>query len=204
MAKYDDIRHDIKTGDLVLFSGKGGISEGIKLFTVSKWSHVAMALRVPEWELVLVWESTTVSNLKDVVDGVAKRGVQLVVLSDRIRTYKGEVSIRHLRGIDVNSDGHARDALRALRSEVRNRPYEEDKLQLIRATLDGPFGIGENDADLSSLFCSELIAEAYQRMGLLPSEPPSNEYTPKDFSDKGSLKLLRGVTLTPEFPVTIA
>ena len=54
---------------------------------------------------------------------------------------------------------------------------------MIKAAYDGP--LGHNQEDLSSLFCSELVAEAYQRLGLLPKPPqglPSNEYTPRDFA----------------------
>jgi hypothetical protein len=42
------------------------------------------------------------------------------------------------------------------------------------------------------LFCSELVAEAYQRMDLLSEKKLSSEYTPKDFSDKSKLKLMKG------------
>jgi hypothetical protein len=37
-----------------------------------------------------------------------------------------------------------------------------------------------------------MVAEAYQRMGLLSEKKQSNEYTPKDFADVGKLELLRG------------
>ena len=108
MKKYEDIRENLKTGDIVLFSGKGGISHGIKLVTNSKWSHVGMVLRLPD----------------------------------------------------------------------------------SKAAYDGP--LGHNEEDLSSLFCSELVAEAYQRIGLLTSAMPSNEYTPKDFAERRGLKLEKG------------
>ena len=42
---YQELRSDLKTGDILLFSGKGGISDGIKFFTLSKYSHVAMVYR---------------------------------------------------------------------------------------------------------------------------------------------------------------
>jgi len=35
---------------------------------------------------------------------------------------------------------------------------------------------------LSSLFCSEYVAESFIRVGLLPKNPPSNAYTPQDFN----------------------
>lgn len=36
--------------------------------------------------------------------------------------------------------------------------------------------------DLSSLFCSELVAEVYKRMGILNTMKLSSEFTPDDFT----------------------
>ena len=42
---------------------------------------------------------------------------------------------------------------------------------------------GSNETDnLSSLFCSQLIAAAYQRMKLLSDVDPSNNFLPVDFA----------------------
>jgi hypothetical protein len=196
MATYQELRGKIKTGDIILFSGKGGISAGIKWFTGSKWSHVGMALRLPEWDAVLLWESTTLSDIKDIESGEERKGVQIVPLSERLRKYKGGATIRFL---SVDRTPTMLAALSSLRAEVKERPYEKDKIELIKAAYDGPFG--KNDEDLSSLFCSELVAEAYQRMDLLNEDKPSNEYTPKDFSDEAGLELLKG-NLGEEIPIT--
>jgi len=64
MPKYTEVRDNLNTGDIVLFSGKGGISTAIKLFTHSKWSHVGMVFKVPNINMVLLWESTTLANIK--------------------------------------------------------------------------------------------------------------------------------------------
>ena len=187
MEAYNNIRPRMNTGDIVLFSGKGGISTGIKWFTQSKWSHVGMVLRLPEWDAVLIWESTTLDDVAEIESGKARKGVQIVPLSERLRKYPGEASIRLLK---ADRTPEMLKDLSLLRAEVKGRPYEKDKLELFKAAYEGPFG--DNVEDLSSLFCSELIAEAYQRMGLLSDKKPSNEYTPKDFSDEGKLKLLKG------------
>ncbi len=195
---YEQIRPDLATGDLVLFSGKGGFSAGIKWFTRSRWSHVGMILVIPEWDTVLLWESTTLSSLKDVESNTARRGVQLVSFSDRLRNYGGEVAVRRLR---IDRTDRMQQALSSFRNEVRDRPYEEDTVELIKAAYDGPFG--DNTEDLSSLFCSELVAESYQRMGLLPNDPPSNEYVPNDFASTGpGVPLLAGA-LDQEVLVTL-
>ena len=187
MDAYENIRQELKTGDIVLFSGKGGISTGIKWFTQSKWSHVGMVLRLLEWDAVLLWESTTLSDIADVESGKERKGVQLVPLSERIRKYNGAASIRLL---DLERTPDMLKELSLLRAEVKGRPYEKDKIELFRSAYEGP--LGANAEDLSSLFCSEMVAEAYQRMGLLSEKKPSNEYIPKDFSDAGELALLTG------------
>ncbi|NQV35406.1 MAG: hypothetical protein HQ515_22120 [Phycisphaeraceae bacterium] len=199
MEAYGKVRPALKTGDIVLFSGKGGISTGIKWFTDSKWSHVGMVLRLPEWDAVLLWESTTLGNIADVESGKEHKGVQLVPLSERIQKYQGEASIRLL---DIERTPEMLKKLSLLRAEVKGRQYEKHKIELFKAAYDGPFGA--NREDLSSLFCSEMVAEAYQRMGLLSEKKASNEYTPRDFCDKAKvkLKLLKGAKLAKEVLVS--
>ncbi len=202
--KYKDMRDQLKTGDIILFSGKGGISDGIKFFTVSKWSHVGMVYRLdnpldPESSM-FCWESTTLSDIKDADTGKLTKGVQRVELSERLERCfsKGyEISVRLL------SETLTDDMILALnnfRHEVSGRPYEKDKIELLKAAYEGV--LGDNKEDLSSLFCSELLAEAYQNMGLLTEKVPSNEYTPNDFSTERSLKLELGYSLNNEIAIT--
>lgn len=188
---YADIRPTLKTGDIILFSGKGGISSLIKRFSNSKWSHVGMVVRF--MDMVLLWESTSLSKLKDVQTGKSTQGVQLVGLSERLAIYDGDFALRRL---SENLSGAQLHALSKFRSEVAGRPYEKDYIELLNSVL-----IFENTEDLSSIFCSELLAEAYQRMGLLTEDKPSNEYTPKDFA--GRLRL-KGLKLGPVEEVTPA
>lgn len=60
---------------------------------------------------------------------------------------------------------------------------------------------GDNKEYISSLFCSELVAEAYQKMGLLTEKLPSNEYIQKDFSEEKSLSLEFGYGLQKEIDI---
>ena len=144
------------------------------------WRWRRRVVRADEWDMVLLWESTTLSTIVDLETQTARKGVQLVPLSDRVAGYDGEMAVRHLEPA-ISAPQTA--ALGALRNEVKGRPYEESELELLRSAYDG--FAGANVEDLSSLFCSELVAEAYQRMGILTEETPSNEYTPKDFAPGG-------------------
>lgn len=201
MASYDEVREKLDTGDIVLFSGKGLISMGLKIGSLCTWSHVAMVVRVKEPDVALLYQTTPVCKAKDFFEGVLKNGVQVNVMSEAVNGYNGKVAVRHL---SVVRTPEMLNALSRFRQEVRNRPYEEHIIQMVKAVWDGP--LGHVEEDLSSLFCSELVAEAYQRMGLLPSNEsggsPCSEYTPKNFSTEGGgIELLLGATLGKEIVI---
>lgn len=175
LAEYNEIRPNLKTGDLVLFSGEGLVSTGIKVSTFSKWSHVGMVFEIPEHDLIMLWESTTMSKMKDFDSGEVLKGVQLVPLSERIKVFNGDIGIRCLKN---KLTKHQLQRVSQLRHEFKGRPYEQNKIELILAALPGHI-----DEDLSSLFCSELIAEVLQEIILLSDGRPSNDYNPGDFDE---------------------
>ncbi len=193
-ASYSEVRGELKTGDLVLFSGSSFFSSVIKWVIGGKWSHVGVVVRSPQRpERVLLWESTRLADLADVETGRAAAGVQLVYLSERLARYAGEFKLRPL---DRPVTPEMEQAFAQRRAELRGRPYELEKLELLEAAVDSWFRALKEER-LNSLFCSELVAEAYQAMGLLPEPPdglPSCEYTPRDFARR-SVKLLRGYAL---------
>jgi len=169
------LKSKVKTGDLLLFSGQGFISNIIKLASRSPWSHIGMIFGSSEHGFYC-WESDNNDS-----DNHAA-GVRKVPLDDKINHYQGKVVLRQLELIN-NDYKNIEQTIFEFSEEVLSRPYESSLAELIKSAYDGPFG--ENIEDLSSIFCSELIAEAYQRVKLLPSPPqglPSNEYTPADFA----------------------
>ena len=176
MIPYSEIRDDLKTGDMVLFSGDGFVSRIIQMYTRSKWSHVGLVVKDEWYDMLLLWESTTLSKVKTVYGNV-RQGVAVRPLSEVVAKYEGEVGIRQLER--PLSDGQQVD-IGDLRKEFKGRDYEQSKSELFKSAYD--FIGGKNEEDLSSLFCSELVAEAYQRVGLLSEHTPSNEYTPADLA----------------------
>ncbi|MBK1667966.1 hypothetical protein CKO28_07945 [Rhodovibrio sodomensis] len=197
MVAYSSLRDDLKTGDIILMSGESIFSWTIRRFTGSTWSHVGMVVRSEELDAVLLWESTTTGHPEDAATPKGrepKPGVQLPPLSKRVRDYDGKVAVRQLNRALTKKEVAS---LTAFRHEVKDRDYDYDALELLRSAMDeGLFW--RNREDLQSFFCSELIAESYQRVGLLPDSKPSNEYTPDDFAQEVGEKLpLQGVTLDP-------
>ena len=174
--QYCKIRDQLKTGDMVLFSGSGFVSRIIQMYTRSIWSHVGLVVKDEWYDMLLLWESTTLSKIKTVYGNV-RQGVAIRPLSEVVANYEGNVGVRQLN--HPLSDGQQVD-IAELRKEFKGRDYEQSKSELFKSAYD--FIGGRNEEDLSSLFCSELVAEAYQRVGLLSEYTPSNEYTPSDLS----------------------
>ena len=131
-----------------------------------------------------------------------RRGVELLPLRHKIFSgWYNRVAVRKLAGIPPEKRAEIYEELLKFRKEIQGRPYEKDKVELILSAIDIQEGflsfLRNKHEDLSSLFCSELVAAAYQRMGLLGEEKLSNEYTPDDFSSARNLQLKHGY-LEPE------
>lgn len=193
---YEQIRPTLGTFDLVLFHGTGCISFLVGLFswrythcgTIVKCSQEMLdftykrlkqpVLKLDTYEkmkvigrssggVLMVFESTTLNNIK---------GVQLNLLSDEIKNYKGRISIRHL----TTERTPARlEKFYKFISRTLGLPYEKHPLELLGAAIK----LGEKKPDDSDYFCSELTADGYQETNLLPSDPPSNKYMPDDLRE---------------------
>lgn len=191
---FADLQDNLSTGDLVLFAGTRLQSKVIQSITQSQWSHIGMVLQLPDIPYPLLAESTANTNVADLYCQKIRPGVQVVPLRDRLERYPGRAAIRHLQGNRLSQQAHSKLIHRT--AQLHGIEYEQDQQQLLLSAYDGPFG--ENEADLSSVFCSELIAELYQHIGLLCSETPSNEYTPADFSEARLKHLSNGFHLSSE------
>jgi len=183
--KYLAIRDSLETGDLVLFSGKNAISWSIRKYTRSRFSHVGMVVRPPGTDLYLIWESTWPG-------GAMIRG-----LAEVIRSYDGEVFIRRAT---TNGKLDENSIFFDVRRELGGRAYERSWTALAAA---GKGFLQDGREDLSSLFCSELVAETYQRFGWLDDDgSPSDKYVPGDFEPggivEGEMAYMQAAHLEPE------
>lgn len=198
--RYNEIRPTLKTGDIVLFSGKGWSSRLIKWGTNSKWSHVGIVVAIPEWDLVFLWESNAQQKIIDLSTGKQLVGVQLVLLSEKIQNYQGTIAFRHL----VEPQAGARDTfienLVEFRKTVKEKPYEREPWSLARLAFWRMKKSPLFKSDNSSLFCSELIADAYQATGILSKELLPCSYHPGAFSEENNIPFLNGWKLGPEIP----
>lgn len=180
ITDYDLYRTEIQTFDIILFKGRGIVSNVICRVTNSNFSHVGLAVRLEEFNQVLVFESTTLSDIRDVKTKQFIKGVQLVPLSARVQTYDGEIWVQELQGPRTN---WMERRLAELIREYHGVPYEESKFELLAAAVDR-YPMFLNEPDCSSIFCSEIGAMVLEGVEIIEGGTSPNEFTPDDFDGK--------------------
>jgi len=178
---YNNIRYKMKFGDVVAFSGKGGVSNIIKWKTGSDISHVGMVLEsefIAGEKRILLIESTSLVNIPDLRTRELIKGVQQQHLSQRLDSYEGQAYYYELK--TVVDDLRKNTMYNWLMSKHASRtPY--DSVQALGSAIDLLDNMGfENKPDFSSLFCSEMVAKVLQLGDFLPSAINPSEQTPAD------------------------
>ncbi len=195
----DDATDLVRTGDLWLFRGSSVADQAIRAVTNSPVNHVGMAVVLDDLP-PLMWHAELGQSLVDVWTGTHHRGVQLHDLREAVTVW----STRYRQ----------RAWLRQLEAPVTR--VMEDELMRVIARQDGtPFpatvalagrwarGRVRRPAPVESTYCAEVVASAYQAMGLLAGDRPTNWYDPGSFWSGDELELVGDATLGPEIEVTV-
>lgn len=162
------------TGDLVLFSGRGLVSGTVRLFTRSRWSHVGLVLRADDGEILML-EATNTDEAPDIALGRPIRGVQVVRLSEKLANYDGVVALRCLEVEARPEDFDER--VRDIAELWRYRAYKDFTRTLLLDLLT----VNRRPQRVDRVFCSELVAEVYKRLGIMCRSVRSSRYVPGDF-----------------------
>ena len=180
-----DSAFTLRTGDILLFSGRGLTSEVIRVFTRSPWSHIGMVVFLPESREPLVLESTTLGESVDVRLGRPVAGVSLVSLATKLRDYEGAVVVRRRHGPDLSES--QQKLLQRLLRRLMHRPYKNYVLCNAMDVLTA----FQRKPDQRGWFCSELVAELYRRLGWLPRDIRASTLVPGHFGSR-HMRLLNG------------
>jgi hypothetical protein len=160
---------EIKVGDIIGFSGYGWKSVLINVcsYGIPWWnlSHIGI---IGEYEgELLLFESTTLSNLPCVIQGKSFQGTQACRLNDRVAAYLGSAwhypLYRSLFGAEadrlnkflIEHLGIQYDHIGAIRSGGAAWSWLESHL---------------HSENLDSIFCSEYCAAAHRDIGLIQTD----------------------------------
>jgi cell wall-associated NlpC family hydrolase len=155
VRSYDEVRRELRSGDLVFCSGSYLFSGLIQRFTRSVWSHVGIVYRDDALRRVFILESET---------GI---GVRLAPISKYLRDYHGRR--RPYRGQIVVARVHPEPGEeRVLQAvsfgmDLLTKPY--DNAEILRIAARIAFRIGRRTQD-RKFICSELVDECYRAAGV--------------------------------------
>jgi hypothetical protein len=201
-------------GDLIMFSGKRAADRCLRCMLNSEFNHIGLVVRQSSDDVLQVLEATAEGvacfHLRWCVDVVTwawkqHRFNKIAVrrLSVDGRPLAADRRVEQSRAEHSTAQHASRSRPYAMpcyarRVELRKyvarmvgRQYERNPTSMVKAFL----GVPQED-DLSSVFCSELVAGAYQAVGVLPDSPSANAYLPPDFAS-GSKRSLVAAHLAP-------
>ena len=187
------------TGDIWLFRGVKANDRFVHAATNSPVNHVAMAVAIDDMP-PLLWHTESTPSTTDVWTGDRHAGVQLQLLDDAVDVWG-------------NRWGH-QPFVRQLSPEIDKR-REDEMLRVINEYSGRRFpslgGLGRRwlvgrarrAPNPDEIFCAELVAATYQRLGLLDSKKPANWYDPGRFWSGDRISLNGGFSLTSEIGVRL-
>jgi hypothetical protein len=186
-----------RTGDVWLFRGRSVADRAIRAVTNSPVNHVGMVIALDDLP-PLMWHAELGRSLPDVWSGETHRGTQLHRLADAVSVWHhryGQAAF--MRPIDIEVTTEMEDAALRTINELDGRRFPRPG-SLAKGWLKGRF---RRKAEVEQLFCAEVVAITYERMGLLDTKRPPNWYDPGKFWSGDKLRL-DGATLGPEIAVT--
>ena len=175
-----------RTGDVFLFRGRSAADRAIRAFTNSPVNHVGMVIAIADLP-PLFWHAELGQSLPDVWSGERQRGTQLHRLTDAVSTWHHQYGQRAwMRQIDIDVTPEMEDEVLRTVNELDGRTFPRPG-SLVKGWVQGR---ARQKKQLEQLFCAEVVAITYERMGLLDSKRPPNWYDPGKFwsGDKLALK----------------
>ena len=192
-----DAASTAQTGDIWLFRGPSTADKAIRFFTNSPINHVAMAVVIDDLPPLLL-HAELGASLPDVWTGTRHRGAQLHRLEHAVGTWFHRYGQQAwMRQLDITVTTEMENAVLATVDEYSGRAFPRP-VSLASRWLRGRF---RRPVSLEDIYCAELVAVCYQRMGLLSAKRPPNWYDPGRFWS-GDHLALDGASLSPEVEVT--
>ena len=149
-AKYEEIRLQIKNGDVFLYREKGIVAGIIRWLTHSTYSHAGIA----------VWWNERLMVMEAVM-----RGVRITPLSRNIYQHKGSVEWYSCKK-EISDEDRLRMVIFA--QEELGKRYAAWKAILLGWKVLSKRDLGERDhlRRENKLFCSQYVAQIYNSIGL--------------------------------------
>eukprot|EP00469_Lotharella_globosa_P000991 CAMPEP_0167805960 /NCGR_PEP_ID=MMETSP0111_2-20121227/21517_1 /TAXON_ID=91324 /ORGANISM="Lotharella globosa, Strain CCCM811" /LENGTH=594 /DNA_ID=CAMNT_0007703269 /DNA_START=33 /DNA_END=1819 /DNA_ORIENTATION=- len=196
-VSQDRVSSMVETGDLILFTStpsltaKGIGSAGVRIATFSCYDHVALVLKTQEGDVFLI---------EALAEGASVNDWHYFQEQGWHEDYS-RIVLRRLTWPAGGRNGAAggtvgRGTLSQFADGIKGRRYALDLCGLL-------FGTGWRSwEDPERTFsCSEIVAEGYKFLGLLPPKTCAARFVPGDFAEGRHLGLPHGASLGKEVKI---
>lgn len=185
IQKYQQIRHEVQSGDILLCSGNSLFSNMIQKATRSAWSHVAFILRLDVIDRIMVLES------------VESIGVRTVPLSNYVNDYNATGSgypgrlllARHSEFEEKNIIKLSKFA-----TDLLGYPYGTEEILRIAARISmNSMGFKYKKPELipnREFICSEYVHICFQSIGIDIEHDTQGFISPADFAKCEKIRAL--------------
>lgn len=188
-----------RSGDIWVFTGHKLADRAIRMATNSPVNHVAMVLAIDDLP-PLLWHAELGRSMVDVWTGELQRGAQLHRLTEAADTWVNRYGQRaFVRQLDPIASRDMENAALGVVRELSGRRFPST-VGLIGHWLKGR---ARRRVSLEDVYCAELVALTYQRMGLLDDRRPLNWYDPGRFWSGDRLELVGAAVLGREIAVDV-
>ena len=201
---WEALEPGMRTGDLILFSGTSAESEWIKALTLGEFSHAAMIYRPDPTQAPLLWQEAPEGIVTDpwVTPPAVHAGAQLgdALAATQLITYTYKDAPFYV-ALDWERPDTLNDLMADVLTTYEDRPFGTI-LEMVLHYLMGHFrNASSGDA---TLYCAQLVAVTYMRIGLLSDERPANYYAPSSFDPSSeTLSWATGVQASLAVPTPI-
>jgi hypothetical protein len=188
------------TGDVWLFRGRKVADRAIRLVTNSPVNHVGVVLALDDLP-PLLWHAEMGRSMPNVWSGVRERGAQLHHLDRAVSVWVHRYGQQPwFREIDIEVSPTQEDLALSVVDEYSGRSFPDTR----RLAGHWLAGRARRGVSFNDVYCAELVAITYERMGLLGTDRPPNWYDPGRFWSGDRLELvgasLGAETLVDEVP----
>lgn len=196
---FEDAVAGAATGDIWLFRGRSVADLAIRTLTNAPVNHVGMVVALDDLP-PLLWHAELGMSLPDVWTGEHQRGVQLHRLADAVRVWERRYGQRAwMRQLEGPIVPRQEDELMQVIAEYDGKPFPRT-LGLARSWATGR--VRRREVSRETLYCAELVAITYQRMGILPGRRPASWFDPGRFSSTDRLQLVPPYALGGEIAIS--
>ena len=186
---YNQVRPDIRSGDLLLCSGSGWFSRMIQRSTESVWSHVGFVMRLEAIDRVMVLESLEPQGVRTV-----PLRKYLVDYDNEGGPYPGAIVIGRHKAFDTVSKKEL-GQFGQFAADLFGYPYDKDEIAKIAARIVAS-KLGFTQKEKKALtrdreyICSEYVWECYRQLGIRITHEGSGFISPSDFARAEEVELV--------------